>query len=188
MNNTLYFLRHGKTKVDSATPISQWLLSEVGEAQAGELAKSGIFDETDVIISSTEQKAIDTAKPIADKLGLEIQQEGNLSELNRDEGKFVSPEEYENLVEQAMTNREKSISNWETASHALARFTQAIEKIDGQHEGKNILIVGHGFTINLYFAQLLNELDKVYERLNDNDFADWGIVKNGKVIKDIAKK
>lgn len=61
-----------------------------------------------------------------------------------------------------------------------------IEEIDKHYENKKILIVSHGFTINLYFAKLLGILDKVYERFLTNNYADWGIVKNKKVIKDIA--
>jgi len=34
MNNTFYFLRHGETKVDKNIPVSKWVLSETGEAQA----------------------------------------------------------------------------------------------------------------------------------------------------------
>jgi hypothetical protein len=38
----------------------------------------------------------------------------------------------------------------------------------------------------MYFAQLFGVLDQVYNRLNTNTFSNWGVVKNKKVIKDIA--
>ncbi len=72
MNNTFYFLRHGKTQKDQKVPISKWKLSEIGEDQAGRLAQEGVFNSVDVIFSSTEDKSYETAKPIAEQLGKEI--------------------------------------------------------------------------------------------------------------------
>lgn len=128
-----------------------------------------------------------TAKPIADKLGKEIIQLEEITELDRDKGGFMNSYEYEETVKYCLQHLNESMHNWETANHALKRFSKKIEEIDKEYENKIILIVGHGFTINLYFAKLLGVLNKVYERFNTNEFADWGIVKEGQVIKDIAK-
>ncbi len=94
--------------------------------------------------------------------------------------------EYEQTEKYCLENLDKSIYDWETAAHALERFIKKIEEIDKEYEDKKILIVGHAFTINLYFAKFLEVLDDVYRRFNKNDFADWGIIKNQKVVKDIA--
>ncbi len=187
MNNTFYFLRHGKTKVDKELPISQWVLSDVGEEQAKQLVQEGVFDEVDVIFSSTEEKAYQTAKPIADKFEKEIIQLEEISELNRDKGGFMKAEEYEKAVKRCLLDPKESVNNWETAESALRRFSQKVEELDSKYENKKILMVGHGYTINMYFAKLLGKLDSIYERLNTNGFADWGIVKNQAVVKDIAK-
>lgn len=186
MNNTFYFLRHKETKRDRNFPISQWKLSEKGKEQARKLAQQDIFDEIDIIFSSSEEKSYQTAKPIADKLKKEIIQIKEIGELNRDNGGFIRLEEYEQNIKDCLTTLEKSVSNWETALHALERFSNKIDEIDKQFENKKILIVGHGFTINLYFAKLLGMLNNVYERFNTNSYGDWGIVKDKKVIKDIA--
>ncbi len=143
MNNTFYFLRHGKTKVDNELPISQWVLSDVGEKQAKQLAQEGVFDEVDIVISSSEVKAYQTAKPIADKLRKEVIQSKEISELNRDRGGFMNAEEYEKSVEYCLLNREESVNNWETAKNALQRFSKKIEDLDNEYQNKNILIVGH---------------------------------------------
>lgn len=52
----MYFFRHGKTLVDNATPIVDWILTEEGVRNAQEIAQSGVFDDVDVIYSSTEKK------------------------------------------------------------------------------------------------------------------------------------
>ncbi len=187
MNNTFYFLRHGKTNVNKELPISQWVLSDVGEGQANQLAQEGVFDEVEIVFSSTEGKAYQTARPIADRLEKEVIQLEEISELNRDKGGFMEAEAYEQAVEYCLLNPKQSVNSWETAESALRRFSQKIEELDSQYENEKILVVGHGYTINMYFAKLLGKLDNVYERLNTNGFADWGIVKAGIVAKDIAK-
>jgi len=188
MHNTFYLLRHGKTRVDSSVPISQWSLSDVGENQAQKLADSGVFSSIDIIICSGEEKSYQTAKPIAKNLGKEIIHYDDLSELNRDKGGFMSPEEYERTIEQCLSDRDNSIHNWETANSALNRFSQRIDSLKREYSGKKILIVGHGFTMNLYFASLLGQLDETYKRLQTNSFGDWGIIKGNSVEKDIAKQ
>lgn len=186
MHNTFFLLRHGKTKVDREISISEWELSPEGEEQAKRLADEGIFSEIDVVISSTETKAYQTAKPIADRVGKEIIQIKELSELDRDTGKFMQAEEYEKAVKNCLEHPDQSVNNWETVSHALQRFSKKIDELDKEYENKKILVVGHGFTINAYFAKLLGT-SNVYERLSTNNFADWGVIKNHKVIKDISK-
>lgn len=184
--NTLVFLRHGKTKIDPTTPISQWQLSDVGTEQAARVATQSVFDDVDVVVSSTEQKAIDTAAPIAYRLGKEIITAQDLSELDRDAGGFMDPETYEQTARACLENPEMSVRNWETASHALTRFNSAVQRLEGEYPGKKILIVGHGYTINMYFAEKLGKLDEVYERLDTNDFCDWGVVRDGVVVTDLG--
>ena len=186
MNNTFYFLRHGETKVDKDTPISKWALSEAGESQAKRFAQEGLFKDVDLVFSSTEDKAYKTALPIAESLGKEVIKLEEIVELNRDEGEFLQEEEYERTVKQCLENTDQSFNNWETANHALERFSRKIADLDREYENKKILVVGHGFTINLYFAKLLRVLGKVYKRLSTNNFADWGVIKNQTVVKDIA--
>lgn len=187
MNNTFYFLRHGETKVDKNAPISRWVLSEKGAAQAKQLATEGVFKDVDLIFSSTEDKAFKTALPIAESLGKEAVRLSEIVELNRDSGIFMGADKYEKTIKQCLEHPDKSFNNWETANHALERFSSKISDLDKDYQNKKILVVGHGFTLNMYFAKLLNAPDKVYKRFNTNNFADWGIVKNQKVVKDIAK-
>lgn len=187
MNNTFYFLRHEATKIDSTILVSKWQLSKIGEENAKKLARQDFFDDVDFIFSSTEEKAYQTAKPIADKLGKKIIQLREISELDRDKGGFMQMEDFEKTLKQSLEHLDVSTNNWESATHALERFSKKVDEIDKQYENKKILIVGHGITINLYFAKLLGLLDTVYLRLDTNSYGDWGIVKDKGVIKDIAQ-
>lgn len=187
MNNTFYFLRHGKTKIDRNIPVSKWVLSDIGEKQADQLGVDDVFKDADLIFSSTENKAYKTALPTAKKLGKKIIMLEEICELDRDNGNFMEMKKYDETIEECLNNPNKSFNNWETANHALERFSRKIEELDKNYINKKILVVGHGFTINMYFAKLLGVIDRAYERLGMNDFADWGIIKNQKVIKDIAR-
>ena|SRR5258708_2309993 len=187
MNNTFYFLRHEITKIDSTIPVSKWQLSKIGEENAKKIAQQDFFDYVDFIFSSTEEKAYQTAKPIADKLGGKIIQLREISELDRDKGGFMQFEDFERTLKQSLEHLNESANKWEIATHALERFSKKVDELDKQYENKKILIVGHGITINLYFAKLLDVLDNVYERLSTNNYGDWGTIKDKKVIKDISK-
>ncbi|NQV91307.1 histidine phosphatase family protein [Candidatus Woesearchaeota archaeon] len=184
-NNTLILLRHGQTKVDSILPIAQWVLTEAGEQISDLLKEVEYFQDVDIIICSTEPKSYQTIKPLLDKLGKNVIKYEEISELQRP-GPLMGYGKYEETVKKTLENRGQSFEKWETANHALNRFSKKIEEIDGLFEGKKILIVGHAYTMNLYFAKLLNKLDDIHKRLETNKFSDYGIIKNGIVLKDIA--
>jgi broad specificity phosphatase PhoE len=186
-NNILIFLRHAETKIDEKLQNSEWLLTEKGEVDALNVAKSNDFDDIDIIIASTEEKAFKTIYPLAEKLKKKILREAELNEIMRDDGKFLETKDYISTMKKCLVNRDQSFNNWETANNALARFSKKIKDIDYNYNNKKILIVSHGTVVNLYFAKLLGELVNVFNRAQTNTFCDYGIVQNMKVIKDIAK-
>lgn len=187
-NNTFIFLRHAETKVDKNIKISHWLLTKKGKNDALNIAKLNLFNDVDIIISSNEEKAYKTALPLSEKLHKEIVRDKNLNEIAREFGRFVeNKEEYLKIMKLCVENRNQSFNNWETGNQALERFTKNIQEIDSENSNKKILIVAHGGVINLYFAKILGKLDIIFERMLSNSFCDYGIIQNGKVLKDIAK-
>ena len=185
MNNQLIFLRHAKTQKDPSK-VTTWLLTEEGEKAAQNLAESGVFDDIDIIITSTEQKAILTATPFAKKLQKEIIKIPELNEIHRGKGEFLSQEEFFKIKEQMFLDLDFTKDSWETSNNALKRFQMAISDIDNKYDNKKILIVSHGTVLSLYFADLLNELNKVMQRWLRLGFCDWGVIENNKVMKDIV--
>ena len=185
-NNTLIFLRHAETHVEKDIKISNWILTKKGEKDALIISKMDLLQDVDLIISSEEEKAYKTVYPLANKLDIGILREKMLNEINRDSSKFLEQEEYINTMKKCLTNRTQSFNNWETAKNALERFTQKIEEIDNKYNNKKILIVAHGGVINLFFAEKIGKLDNLERRTLSNTFCDYGIITNGRVIKDIA--
>ena len=141
----------------------------------------------DIIITSDEDKAYYASLPLSEKLQKEVIREKDLNEIMRDNGKFLENENYLKTMKLCVENRDQSFNNWETAENALDRFSKKIEELDNKYNKKKILIVAHGVVINLYFAKIIDRLDDVYDRAMSNTFCDFGIIKNGKIIKDIVK-
>ncbi|MBI3031852.1 histidine phosphatase family protein [Candidatus Woesearchaeota archaeon] len=80
----------------------------------------------------------------------------------------------------------QSRHRWETAQNALSRYEDSIEQINKEYEGKNILIVSHGTVMSLYFAKLTGTMGQIVEREKKLGYCDYGIVKDGHVVKDIV--
>ncbi len=186
MNNELIFIRHAKTKKDTNIPIEDWVLTEEGEKQAEQIANSGEFDDVDILISSDENKAYLTIKPLADKLNKKIIRIKNLGEIKRPDSEKLPTEEYEDIKKKIFEDLDYTEYNWETANHALKRFKKAIEENDKEYDNKKILICAHGTVLTLYFAYLSNKLNELMTRWKSLEFGSHGIVKNNKVVEDIV--
>jgi len=185
--NTFIFIRHAETKVDKKLEISKWNLTEKGVIEALRISNDDLFQYVNIIITSNEEKAYQTAFPFSEKLKKIIIREADLNEIYRDKGKFLSNDDYLKTMKLCLENRDLSYNDWETANNALKRFSEKIKEIDSRYSSKKILIVSHGGVINLYFAKKLGQLENIYKRVLTNSFCDYGIIQNGQIIKDIAK-
>ena len=187
MNNELIFIRHAQTKVDKDISIADWDLTEEGYADAEKVKDISEFQNADILISSTERKAYLTIKPLADKLKKEIIQIPGLGEIQRGNAGSLSKEEYNEMKIKVFQNLDFTDYGWETCNHALKRFGDAVEGVDRSYENKKIILSAHGTVMTLYFAKLQNKLDDLMSRWKSLGFCDWGIIKNGEVVKDIVK-
>jgi broad specificity phosphatase PhoE len=186
MNNTLIFIRHAKTLVDKNTSIEDWILTKEGEQQANSLTESSNFDNADLLISSEEKKSSLTLIPLSKKLGMEIIRVKELGEIKRPNSEKLTLQEYEDMKTKVFKNLNFTEHGWETANDALSRFKQAIKNIDSTYQNKIIIICAHGTVMTLFFADLQGKLDDLFSRWHSLEFGAHGIVKDGKVIKDIT--
>ena len=186
MVNKLIFIRHAKTKVDKSIVIENWVLTDDGEKASEELVKSGKFDDIDILISSKEDKAYLTIKPLAERLKKKIIRIEELGEIKRPNSEKLTSEEYEEMKIKIFKDLDYAEHSWETANHALNRFKEAIEKINKSYKNKKIIICAHGTVMTLYFAYLQNKLDDLFSRWEGLGFGSYGIVEDNKVIKDIV--
>jgi broad specificity phosphatase PhoE len=150
MSNTLYLIRHAHSQ-RTALPAETWALSESGIQQARRLAELPFWREVQIICSSWEPKALQTAEIVAEQHSLPIEPILDLRELRRTEG-FVP--DYESAVREVLANPLKSYHGWEPAGEAQTRIMTAIERLLMLHEGETLAVVSHGLALTLYLAYL----------------------------------
>ena len=68
----LYLLRHARPCINPSMATSQWSLSSQGIVQADQLAAHMAGKAIQLIVSSTELKAVQTAQILADRLHIPV--------------------------------------------------------------------------------------------------------------------
>ena len=147
---TLYLIRHAQSQ-QTALPIETWPLSDVGRRQAQRLAELPFWQDVQIICTSVEPKAIQTAQIVAAQHELPIEPVFDLRELRRP-GDLVG--DYETAVRQALENPTASVNGWEPAGEAQTRIITAIERLLMLHQDKTLAVVSHGQVLTLYLAYL----------------------------------
>lgn len=138
------YLTHPQVRIDPAVPVPDWGLSETGRARALAFAAAPCLTATRHIFSSAEQKAIETAQCVADRLGITVEIREAMHENDRSATGFLPPPEFETVADLFFASPETSIRGWERAVDAQSRIlreTEAVLSIAGEGD---ILLVGHG--------------------------------------------
>ncbi|OLS33262.1 MAG: hypothetical protein HeimAB125_00590 [Candidatus Heimdallarchaeota archaeon AB_125] len=186
MRNSYIFLRHALTTIDSSQPAEKWVISEEGIEEICNAVSSGKFDDVDVIISSSEKKAIQTAYYLAERTEKEINLNPNFKELNRGQEFVDTQEDYETRVWRIFDNPTTCSFGWETAESALARFKRGIFRLENTYSNQKIIVVSHGIILTLFFGDLLGlEKEELFTRWKKMKFCAWGKVTESKVVRDI---
>jgi broad specificity phosphatase PhoE len=194
MKNKYIFLRHAETIKDPNKNSVDWDLVPEALAFVNDYINQGEFENVTKIISSTESKAIATAKPVLEYLNNKRKIENKnkiVLELNEDfvevkrEKKFLTDEEFLDQKKRELANLDNIENGVESDRAALLRFIKGIEDAEDKYENENILIVSHGTIMTLYFAYLQNEMEDIFARWEKIKFCALGKVEEGKVVKDV---
>jgi broad specificity phosphatase PhoE len=183
-NNRIIFLRHADTKKDPSINASQWGLSEEGQLEAENIA---VLDEMlgiDVIYTSDEPKTILTVTPLAKRLNKDPHTLSAFNEVQRGD-KFLTKEEFELEKKKQLEDLTYKAFDGESGLEALARFKQGVSQVVGENPNREILVVTHGTVLNIYFADLLADINNLSDRWSRTRFCAVGIVEDGKVVRDI---
>ena len=133
-------------------------LDEVGYAQANATAKYVVENfKIDKIYSSDLRRAYDTAKPIAEALGLPINVEKSLREADVGiwEGRLISEVEKEFPERFAFYKTSPGLSHFEggeSYASLSARACATFERSAAENDGKTIAVTTHGGVIRTLFA------------------------------------
>jgi broad specificity phosphatase PhoE len=151
------FIRHSKTDQDPNTPIVLWGLTEEGIQRAKELSNNEDIKKIEVLYSSLQTKAIETALYLAKPNQIPMKFDDNLTEVTSLTKSFEP--DFEKYTKQHTDSHNgviERIDGGETLAEALERFTTALTEIV-QHESaqgiQNIGIVSHGNTLGLFVTK-----------------------------------
>jgi broad specificity phosphatase PhoE len=152
---TIYFITHPEVVIDPAVPVPDWPLSEKGINRMKKLLTQPWVQDVRAIYCSTEQKAIDGAKILADYLTLSYEMRQDLGENDRSSTGFLPKEEFETTANQFFAQPNRSIRGWETATAAQQRIIEGMNAIIDTNKAEgNIAVVSHGGVGALYLCYL----------------------------------
>jgi 2,3-bisphosphoglycerate-dependent phosphoglycerate mutase len=163
----ILFIRHGQSQGNaenrfgghSATP-----LSEYGRHQAQLTAQVLASENIKAIYSSDLIRAIKTAEPLAQILGLEIQQTkafrernvGVMEGLAFEEAAAQYPEDYAALLRRDF---DYVLSGGESYRQMLDRSSRELDLVIERHRGETVAIFSHTGTICILILHLMGALD-----------------------------
>lgn len=171
MTTTILLARHGESDWNAER---RWQghadrpLSERGRGQAQTLAERLEHIDVDAVYASDLQRALDTARAVAARRGLDVVRlrdlrevdVGSWSGLTRDEAAERFPEEFERWQ-----GGEIGWDDGETYEAMSERVVDAIRRIAGAHPGENVLVVAHAGPIRAIHAHALGIDVHAYRRI-----------------------
>jgi broad specificity phosphatase PhoE len=160
----IYVARHGETTWNAEMRIqgrSDPGLTPRGEAQSFALLGELKDQPLSAIYTSTRQRSIRTAEPIARHLGLVIQERPELDEINFGvlEGKTLSEmdevarQEWEEFRVNRLRYRIPGAENYLDVANRLRPFVASVLR---DHQGQEILIVGHRAANRMFIGLVLD--------------------------------
>lgn len=149
----LVLVKHSMPDVDPSKSASNWRLGIVGRCRAKILATKLSFLDPELIWSSREPKAVETAGIVARSFDVPVRLADGLEEHHRDEVPCLPKREFESAVETFFNRPDQLVLDSETAEQACKRFTASIENAieTGQDD---LVVVTHGTVISLFVASV----------------------------------
>jgi broad specificity phosphatase PhoE len=146
-------------EIDEARPANTWTLSSEGKLRAHRLAEQLEKYAPQVIVSSSEPKAKETAEILASRLQLDVQTVPDLHEHDRSNVSFLPHDTFQIYVRDFFQNPDELVFGSETANQAYVRFYRAVHAILNEHLNKTVVIVTHGTVISLFVSRLTGSSD-----------------------------
>ncbi len=159
MKKYLILIKHSLPEIAENVPAQKWELSEAGRVLAQKLAARLNRYQPEVIVSSVEPKAKETAEIIARKHNLELQIIEGLHEHDRSKEAYLPKDEFQAAVREFFEKPDTLVFGSETADECHARFQQAVHSILDHNLDKTIVIVTHGTVISLFASRLTRTSD-----------------------------
>ena len=138
-------------------------LSEAGTRQAGLLADYLAGETIHAVYASPLQRAIETARPLSDRLQLPVTIADGIAEYDRHSSEYVPIEELKATNDPRW--QQMLADDWDDRDETRLEFAErvfaTVEAIVAAHAGQKVAVVCHGGVINAYLARVLGAADSV---------------------------
>jgi broad specificity phosphatase PhoE len=168
---TIFLARHGESDWNAANRFqghSDRPLTKLGRRQAETLAELVAAENVDAIYSSPLIRALETARIVAARTGLDVVPVDDLCEVNTGSWSGLSRDEVAERFPEAFERWTSGGAGWEdgeTYEDMAARTLRAVSRMAGAHPEGRILVVSHGGPIRAIQAAA-NGMDiNAYRRL-----------------------
>jgi broad specificity phosphatase PhoE len=147
---TVYLARHGESDWNAANRFqghSDRPLTELGREQARALAEIVAVQNVEAIYSSPLERALETARIVADGTGLEVMTRDDLREVDTGSWSGLSRAEVKERFPEGFERWIAGGAGWEdgeTYEEMGGRVLAALQEIATAHPGGRVLIVSHG--------------------------------------------
>lgn len=149
----LVLVKHAAPAIDPTIPPDEWPLSDAGRRRCAPLADQLAATHPGVIVASAEAKARETARLVAERLGVPWEIGANLHEHDRRGELFGTEASFQAAVAAFFAQPGALVYGNETADQAHARFARAVDDVLAEHPAQNVVIVAHGTVITLLVAR-----------------------------------
>ena len=152
----IVLIRHSISEPEATVPANQWRLSHRGRGLCEELAKNMEKYDLDLLVSSIEAKAIETANLTAGYLSIPTEIALGIHEHERSNLGFLpSPDHFQARVAAFFEQPDEVVFGSESAVQARIRFAAAIEALIDTYAEESFGVVTHGTVMSLYLAEML---------------------------------
>ena len=151
-------MKHSEPILEPGVPPNRWRLSERGRSRSVLLGERLAQYGPEVVVSSGEPKAVETAGIAAGRLGIGCSVYPGLHEHDRTNVPFLGDEEFGRAARGFFENQDRLVWGNETAEAAGGRFEGAVRGVLGEWQEEVVVMVAHGTVISLLVARH-NDID-----------------------------
>ena len=162
----IYVARHGQTRLNAENRVcgsTDIPLTETGLRQAQRLAENARDKGIEVIIASDMIRARQTARAVAERLGLPVETDHRLRE--QDFGRYEGSDRDDPVYQAEKRKFAHSHFGGESIMKLAQRVYNRMDEIVEKYSGRTVLIVCHGGVCrmaHMYFRYLDNEAFWLY--------------------------
>uniref|UniRef100_UPI00286AD616 histidine phosphatase family protein n=1 Tax=Phenylobacterium sp. TaxID=1871053 RepID=UPI00286AD616 len=147
----LILVRHSIPDIREDRPNPEWRLSQAGRADARRLGARLAAYAPQAAVASPEPKALETARIIAEPLGLSVEVDADLAEHRRPGLRYGERDVFHAIMADWFAHPAERRFDGESLDDAHDRFAAALERL----AGPATLVASHGTVMTLFLSRRL---------------------------------